>query len=59
MKFKIASEIFGRFTELNMGIVVARDIDNHGPSEEVMALIRERENLSVLSMDQKTARWLK
>ncbi len=43
MKFKIAPEIFDRFPGLNLGIVVVRNIDNQGRSEEVMALMRERE----------------
>ena len=41
MKFKIEQDIFERFPGLNIGVVVARQIDNHGESEEIMSLIRE------------------
>ena len=33
MKFKIEPEIFEKFPELHIGIVTARDIDNHDRSE--------------------------
>ncbi|MBL7169780.1 MAG: hypothetical protein ISS48_02080 [Candidatus Aenigmarchaeota archaeon] len=43
MEFKISDEIFERFPGLNIGIVVARGIDNLGESEEITKLIREKE----------------
>jgi len=66
MKFRIAPEIFEKFPELNIGIVVARDIDNQGRSEEVMALIREREKeirrtftMDTLSQQPEIGAWRK
>lgn len=43
MKFKIDTKIFEKFPGLNIGIVIARNIDNHGSSDEIMHLIREKE----------------
>ncbi len=43
MKLKIDTKIFKKFPELKLGAVMARDIDNHGFSDEIMQLIRERE----------------
>ncbi len=43
MKLKIDSKIFAKFPELKIGVVTARNIDNHGLSHEVMQLIREKE----------------
>lgn len=43
MKFKVAPEIFEKYPDLNLGIVASRDIDNRGRSEEIMAMMRERE----------------
>lgn len=64
MKFKIDKEIFEKFPGLNMGIVVARGIDNSGKSEEVINLIREKENeirkhynSETVSQNEKIAAW--
>jgi lysyl-tRNA synthetase class 2 len=43
VNFKITPEIFEKFPDLNVGIVVARDIDNRGRNAEIMALMRARE----------------
>jgi lysyl-tRNA synthetase class 2 len=43
MKLKIDTKIFVKFPELKIGVVTARNIDNHGPSDETMQLIREKE----------------
>ena len=43
MKFKIDTRIFEKFPGLKIGVVTARDIDNHGFSDEIMQLIREKE----------------
>jgi len=43
LKFKITKEIFEKFPELNIGLVIARGIDNTGEEKEVMDLILEQE----------------
>jgi len=43
MKFKIDTRIFEKFPGLKIGVVTARNIDNHGLSDEIMQLIREKE----------------
>jgi len=43
VKFKITQQIFEKFPDLSIGTVTARDVDNRGRSEEIIASIRERE----------------
>ncbi len=43
MKLKIDTKIFEKFPGLKIGVVTARNIDNHGFSDEIMLLIREKE----------------
>ncbi len=43
MEFKIDTRIFEKFPGLKIGVVTARNIDNHGFSDEIMQLIREKE----------------
>ncbi len=43
MKLKIDAKIFEKFPGLKLGTVTARNIDNHGVSDEIMQLIREKE----------------
>ena len=43
MKFEIQSLIFERFFGLNIGVVIAHNIDNFGLSEEIMKRIKEME----------------
>jgi DNA/RNA-binding domain of Phe-tRNA-synthetase-like protein len=43
MKLKIDAKIFEKFPGLRIGVVSARNIDNHGLSEGIMQLIREKE----------------
>ncbi len=43
MEFKIDSEIFEKFPGLNIGLVVAKGIDNTGVNDGVMNLIKEKE----------------
>lgn len=43
MKFEIHSLIFDKFLGLNIGVVVAKHIDNFGLSEEIMKRIKEKE----------------
>jgi len=43
MKLKIDIKIFEKFPGLKIGVVTARNIDNHGFSDEIMQLIREKE----------------
>lgn len=64
MKFKIAPEIFEKFPELHIGIVTARNIDNRGRREEIMALMMEREaeirqmlTVDTLSQQPRIAGW--
>jgi len=64
MKLKIDAKIFEKFPALKIGVVTARNIDNHGLREEIMQLIREiereiRENYDTetLSQDPKINSW--
>jgi lysyl-tRNA synthetase class 2 len=43
MKLKIDTRIFEKFPGLKIGAVIVRNIDNHGFSDEIMQLIREKE----------------
>jgi DNA/RNA-binding domain of Phe-tRNA-synthetase-like protein len=43
MKLRIDAKIFEKFPGLKIGVVTARNIDNHGFSEGIMQLIREKE----------------
>ncbi|UCC38391.1 MAG: hypothetical protein JSV96_11180 [Candidatus Aminicenantes bacterium] len=54
MKFRIESEIFEKFPGLNIGIVVAKQIDNRGKSDELMYLIREKEKEILAEYDNET-----
>ena len=44
VKLTIDSRILEKFPGLNLGVVVARRIDNHGKGEEILHMIRDREN---------------
>lgn len=66
MKFKIDSQIFKRYPGLNIGIVVAHQIDNAGTNEEIIHFIREKEkeirknyNTETLSQHPKIDSWRK
>ncbi len=66
MKFKIDGRIFEQFPELNIGIVVAKGINNAAVSDEIMDLIREesktiRENFNkeTLSANPRIGAWRK
>ncbi len=66
MKLKIEPRILEKFPELKIGVVTARDIDNHGFSDEIMQLIRKKEkeiqenyNTETLSQDPKISSWRK
>jgi len=54
MKFIIDAEIFERFLGLKVGIVQGKNIDNHGESDEIMSLIREREKEIRREFDSET-----
>jgi DNA/RNA-binding domain of Phe-tRNA-synthetase-like protein len=54
MKFKIDAEIFERFPGLKVGIVQGKNIDNHGESDEIMHLIRKREEEIRREFDSET-----
>jgi lysyl-tRNA synthetase class 2 len=41
---KVNNLILERFPELNLGVVIANQIDNRGRSDEIMHMIRDREN---------------
>ena len=43
MEFKISQKIFEKFPGLNVGIVLARGIDNFGENEEITTMLREGE----------------
>ncbi|NQU82437.1 MAG: hypothetical protein HQ539_00615 [Parcubacteria group bacterium] len=64
MKFRIEKEIFEKYPELVVGVVVARGINNTGISEDVLSLIREKEKeikenfeTETLSQNPKIAPW--
>jgi len=66
MKFKIDSKILEQFPELNIGIVVAKGINNAAINDEIMDLIREesktiRENFNkeTLSANPRIGAWRK
>lgn len=64
MKFKIDAAILEKFPDLNIGVVVVKGVNNTGSNEEVMKLIREKEqsirsNPDILSQDPKIAAWRK
>ena len=66
MKFKIDSKIFERFEGLNIGVVIAKGIDNKGLLEEVQNKIREQEqeirtkyNLEMLPQAPRIDVWRK
>lgn len=54
MKFKIDAEVFERFPGLKVGIVQGKKIDNHGESDEIMRLIREKEEEIRREFDSET-----
>ena len=54
MKFKIDTRIFEKFPGLKIGVVTARNIDNHGFSDEIMQLIREKERKIRENYDTET-----
>jgi len=64
MQFKINKEIFEKYPELVVGVVVARGINNEGKAQEVLDLTREREKeikenfeTTTLSQNPKIASW--
>lgn len=64
MKFRIDSKIFEKFHGLNIGMVIVKNIDNTGSSEEVLTLIKEKEkeirdkfNRETLSENPKINAW--
>jgi len=66
MKFKIDSKIFEKFPELNIGLVIAKNIDNKGINNKIIELIRNKErdiinNFSkdILSENLKLNSWRK
>lgn len=66
MKLTIDSRILEKFPGLNLGVVVARQIDNQGKSEELLHMIRDRENeirgtfqTETLSQEPKIESWRK
>ena len=66
MKFKISNEIFEKFSNLVIGAVVARNINNKGTDEEVINLIKNEEkrirtnfNTETLSQNPKIEDWRK
>jgi len=66
MKFKIDPQIFEKFPELNLGIVVAKQISNTGTSKELMELLKTEQNriksnfsTETLSQNPKIDAWRK
>ncbi len=66
MKLRIERQIFEKFPGLNLGVVIARQIDNHGKNDELARMIRKREeeirkafNAETLSQEPKIESWRK
>jgi DNA/RNA-binding domain of Phe-tRNA-synthetase-like protein len=66
MKLKVDSQIFTTFPGLNLGVIIARQIDNTGSADEIIELIREREkeirenySKETLSLEPKIESWRK
>ena len=66
MKFKIENEIFEKYPELKIGIIVVKDIDNTGQDDEILKKVQDeiekiRQNHSkpTLSENAKIAAWRK
>ncbi len=66
MKLRIDSQIFKTFPELNLGLIIARQIDNSGSADEITELVRKREkeirenfNTETLSQEPKIESWRK
>lgn len=64
MKLKVDRLILERFPGLNLGVVIAKQIDNRGKSDEIMRMIWDRENeireqysTETLSRDPKIDSW--
>ncbi len=54
MKFIVSKEIFDKFPDLNIGVVIAQSIDNAGVSEEIIRLLREKETEIRQNFDSQT-----
>lgn len=66
MKLKIERRILESFPGLNLGVVIARQVDNRGQSDELVRLIRKREDeirreysTETLSQEPKIESWRK
>jgi len=66
MKFTISQEILEKFPELNIGIVIAKDIDNTGTNDEVLELLKKQQEhikqnyeKATLSENPKVGAWRK
>lgn len=66
MKFRVHPKIFERFPGLNIGAVSVKQINNAGSSDEIMCLIREKEeeirrkyDIETLSRQPKIESWRK
>jgi DNA/RNA-binding domain of Phe-tRNA-synthetase-like protein len=66
MKLEVNTQIFKAFPGLNLGVIIARQIDNTGSADEIIELIREREkeirenyNTETLSQEPKIESWRK
>ena len=44
MNFIVSNQLFEKYPEAHIGIVVARNIDNHGEDQEISQLLRQIEN---------------
>ncbi len=54
MKFEIDNKIFEPFPKLNIGVVVAKEIDNTGASKDVMDLIKKQSETIKTDFDLET-----
>ena len=54
VKFIVSKDIFDKFPDLSIGVVVAKSIDNIGTNEEIISLIREKETEIRQNFDAQT-----
>ena len=66
MKVKVDSQVFKTFPGLNLGVIIAKQIDNTGSADEIIGLIRKIEkeirenyNTETLSQEPKIESWRK
>ncbi len=54
MEFKIETEIFEKFQGLNIGVIIAKNIDNTGESKQIINAITEEEKRIIKEFDTES-----